>query len=43
MSEVGLGLTIGIAALILLGQNYRRHCEGKIWLSRVLAIGARYF
>jgi hypothetical protein len=34
-SEVGLGLTIGIAALILFGRSYWRHC--KLRLRRLFA------
>lgn len=31
-SEVGLGLMIGVAALVLFGQSYWRHGKAKIWL-----------
>jgi len=42
-SEVGLGLTIGIAALILFGQSYWRCCKAKIWLSPLFAAGGALF
>ena len=38
-SEVGLGLAIGIAALILFGQGYWRHSKMQIWLSPLFAAG----
>jgi hypothetical protein len=38
-SEVGLGLTIGMAALILFCQSYWRYREAKIWLSPLFAPG----
>ena len=38
-SEVGLGLTIGIAALVLFGQSYWRCCKAKIWLSPLFVAG----
>jgi membrane-associated phospholipid phosphatase len=38
--EVGLGLTIGIAALIFFEQSYWRSCRPKIWLSPLFAAGA---
>jgi hypothetical protein len=40
--EVGLGLAIGIAALVIFGQGYWRCCKAKIWLFPLFAAGAAF-